>query len=364
MTTLDEIVNLENLQRHLEAGNIKATCHPFEPLTIYNYTQRVQYGHLWDNETTACRGLIVDDAGQVIARPFRKFFNYGEVDTAPTGPVQVTDKADGSLAILFPAADGWAIATRGSFTSEQAVRATQILRARYSDFEPLDGYTYLFEIIYPENRVVVDYGRTADLFLITAVHIETGRSVPRLELGALGWPGPCVESFTFPSLTEALASPPRPGAEGLVIHFTESDERLKIKQEDYKRLHRLIFGVSSKTIYEALRNGDSFDDLLDRVPDEFYDWVQATVADLRAERDRIELEGRVLYATARSFVTAETGLTPDDPGFPKAFALALDQTNPLHSIAFTLRAGKTPDYWRYVEPARSLPFANRSEDAD
>lgn len=48
--------------------------HPTLPLTVYNYTNSCQYTRAWTPVTTAARGLVVDDAGNVIARPWAKFF--------------------------------------------------------------------------------------------------------------------------------------------------------------------------------------------------------------------------------------------------------------------------------------------------
>lgn len=46
------------------------------------------------------------------------------------------------------------IATRGSFESDQALWATEWIQKRFRPVDFLAGYTYLYEIIYPENRVV------------------------------------------------------------------------------------------------------------------------------------------------------------------------------------------------------------------
>ena len=43
-------------------------------------------------------------------------------------------------------------------------------------FCPKPGKTYLFEIIYPENRIVVDYGDYKGLVLIDVIDNETGKS--------------------------------------------------------------------------------------------------------------------------------------------------------------------------------------------
>src|SRR6185369_15422771 len=143
------------------------------------------------------------------ARPFAKFFNHGQPG-APgidlTEPVAVSDKADGSLGILYPDGAGWAVATRGSFASDQARHATALLATRYPDFTPPPGLTVLFEIIYPANRIVLDYQGLDDLVLLGAVDIATGRSFGPEAVP--DWPGPVVETFGYATFAEALAAPP------------------------------------------------------------------------------------------------------------------------------------------------------------
>ena len=70
--------------------------------------------------------------------------------------VEVTDKHDGSLGILYPAPDGRnAVATRGAFESAQALHASELYRREYERaWRPESGWTYLWEIVYPANRIV------------------------------------------------------------------------------------------------------------------------------------------------------------------------------------------------------------------
>jgi RNA ligase len=63
----------------------------------------------------------------------------------------------------------------------------------------------------------------------------------------------------------------------------ESGVRVKVKFDEYIRLHRLITGVNAKTIWDLMRNNQSFEELMERVPDEFYSWVQKTRKDLDDE---------------------------------------------------------------------------------
>src|SRR5690606_23624256 len=90
------------------------------------------------------------------------------------------DKIDGSLGIQYRLPDGrQAIATRGSFTSDQALHATKRLREAGWDIMPHDfAFTWLWEIVYPGNRVVVDYGDRDELVYLGAVGIEHGEFLP------------------------------------------------------------------------------------------------------------------------------------------------------------------------------------------
>src|SRR5690606_32454323 len=130
-------------------------------------------GH-WNDVTLNCRGLVIQDDGAIIARPLRKFFNYGELERrglqAPSGPFEVYEKEDGCLGIVYYYAGDWHIATRGSFTSWQAQRAQKILDGLNTRIlHP--SFTYLFEIILPDFRIVVDYGGAEELVLLAGLHL-------------------------------------------------------------------------------------------------------------------------------------------------------------------------------------------------
>lgn len=322
---------------------VVARRHPSKPLTILNYTERCQYERgNWNEVTRQCRGLIYNEhTGEVVARPFRKFFNYGQAEAGEfdlTAPVTVTDKLDGSLGILY----GDEIATRGAFESEQAQHATALFRSRYASFVVPEGWTLLFEIVYPSNRIVCDYGEQDDLILLGAVEIDTGRSVGPRD-SALGWPGPIATIFPYASLADALAAEPRQNAEGLVVHFRDTDERVKLKQEDYVRLHRIVTGLNERTVWEHLCEQKPLDELLEPLPDEFHSWVRS-VADRLTEQvfeqcDEVE----------RTY-TAVVGGLPE--GFSqKDYALAV-KDHPLSWALFSRKAGKAyaPRLWLQAKP--------------
>ncbi|NUO55718.1 MAG: 2'-5' RNA ligase [Hamadaea sp.] len=283
MVTLTDLFPAGALQAALDAGHLRTQTHPELPLVIYNYTEKCAYEDAWDETTLTCRGLIVHaETGEIVARPYRKFFNHGQ-SGAPTlaldEAVEVTDKADGSLGILYPVPDGYAVATRGSFASDQAVRATTLLRKRYPDWTPPAGQTVLFEIIYPENRIVVDYGGMEDLVLLGAVDTVSGRTFGPDQVA---WPGPRVETFAYATFGAALAAPARPNREGLVVHALATGDRVKIKYDDYLRLHRIVTGLTSRAIWEALVAGATVAEICEPLPDEFHGWARDVADRLHA----------------------------------------------------------------------------------
>jgi RNA ligase len=355
---LHDLVDTDELAKLVEAGYIRRQVHPAGGLTILNYTEKCQFERLWNDVTRQCRGLVVRDAdGAVVARPWKKFFNYGDDTAGPIdldAPAVVTDKIDGSLGILYPAPDGGhAIATRGSFGSDQAAHATEIWRSRYAGTDVGDDVTWLFEIVYPGNRIVCDYGDTDDLVLLGGLEISTGRPVPP---GDLAWNGPVTSTFAFATLREALAAEPRPGAEGYVVGFPgRGDLMIKIKQEDYLALHRIVTGLNARTVWEALAGGGTVSDICESLPDEFHDWVRRIAGDLSARRDAV-------LSAARAEHDRIVAALPDQ-WTRRDYALAAAGSDH-RAWLFMLLDGKDPipRIWRTLRPAGDERPVNVSED--
>ena len=177
---------LETLEKYYEDGLLHKQTHPTFDLTIWNYTPKVQYERLWDDITMQCRGLVTNSKGEIVARPFKKFFNYEEYkpEEIPNEDFVVYEKLDGSLGILFNYQGEWILSTRGSFTSPQSIKGKEILNKHDISAWRKDN-TYLFEIIYPENRIVVDYGNEEKLVVIGCIHTETGDEVSDAALSLL-----------------------------------------------------------------------------------------------------------------------------------------------------------------------------------
>lgn len=366
-------MNKETLERYVNEGWLISQKHPTLPLSIYNYSQSTQYDKHWDEVTLMCRGLITDDrTGKIIIKPFPKFFNYEEVpDQVPWATsdyVYVQDKMDGSLGIFFNYEGEWIMATRGSFTSDQAIRGLEILKEKYTlpAFDP--SFAYMVEIIYPENRIVVDYGKEKITFLgvvlnrtynwnpgndelhwTTAMAILKARGIKKSDIVET------VQVFDLDhELYHTLKKRNFANKEGYVLRFFPSNFRCKIKFEDYITLHRILTGVSSYDIWENLMKfGDLPEAFLNDVPDEFYEWVKNTKEAILKNRNFIESSHRAVYEIFEGIENQ------------KEFALKILEFckgNEYNSgIIFDMRNGR--DYsqyiWKMVKPEYSKPFSDK-----
>lgn len=356
-THLHDIVDPDLLVQHINDGNISARAHPDLPLTIFNYTAKTQYEHAWDEVTRACRGLIEDrSTGEVLARPFPKFHNLGEhaiADLPDRPPDLVADKVDGSLGIIYPTPQGPAVATRGSFTSEQAVWATRWLRTCHPDWTPPDGVTVLCEIIYPENRIVVDYGLRAELVGLTAIDIATGADT------ATTWPGLTTATYELADLDACTAAAnERTNAEGLVCVWHQPARpslRIKIKADEYVRLHRAITGLSNRTVWEHLAAG-TLAALIETVPDEFHQWIDDVATTLVREHFAIATHAAADLGVA---VAAAGGRDVE-----RRLLAEQIKTTTHPGLCFALLEGKdiAAKVWRMVKPERESPMIDTGED--
>ncbi|MGW8993842.1 RNA ligase [Streptomyces zhihengii] len=396
--TLHELLPARELADALDAGHVTRKAHPELPLSIYTYTRTCQYERRWNRVTVRCRGLVADDAtGRIVALPLPKFFNAGEhasgqpyAPALPDEPFEVYDKVDGSLAVVFHYADRWHAASKGSFTSTQARWAQRRLDAGdTSALEP--GVTYLAEILYPENRIVVDYGDRRDLVLLAAFAAD-GTEVPLAD-AAPAWKavGSVVALRPALPLAELLAlteSSTLPGgeratgtdAEGFVLRFA-SGVRVKAKIAEYVRLHKVLTGVTERDIWRghgiqrfaglpakavsqalgcspdevAASGGRPLDALLEQVPDEFDAWVRRVIARIEEQVADRERAVDAAYASL-AHLGADRG----------AFARAVRELpDPAVRPAMFLRLdGRSTEFatYRSVRPEASDPFSTDEEN--
>ncbi len=143
--------------------------------------------------------------------------------------------------------------------------------------------------------------------------------------------------------------------EGYVLLFN-TGLRVKIKHAEYVRLHRIVTGVSSKTIWEMLRDGQSFDEVLECVPDEFHEWVKQTKNDLEERYNRIETFAVYKYGEVE-------GIERNDPREARKVKarVILRDAKHLAPIIFALMDNKPIKHiiWKIIRPKFQQPFQTR-----
>jgi T4 RnlA family RNA ligase len=339
-------MNINILNTMMEQGYVMKNKHPNSELYIYNYTQMAQYESIWNETTIQCRGLILDNEYNIVARPFPKFFNLSEhqPEEIPNLPFKVYDKLDGSLGILYFWNDVPSIATRGSFDSIQSNKANEILQQKYQKVLPLlnRNFTYLFEIIYPENRIVLDYGNLEDIILLEIIETKTGKQMPLEDIGFS-----IVKQYDQWQNIEELKQLNIDNKEGFVLKY-ENGFRVKIKFEEYVRLHRIITQCSSLDIWECLKNNTPLNEFLNNVPDEFFDWIKQTEKNLKTEFETIENDCKNYFKVF------------DTPRETAEYFLK----HPHQSVLFSMLKNKNYNeiIWKKIRPKFEKPFVNKIEN--
>lgn len=335
---------LHQLNARVEAGHVFAKPDG-HGLTLYGYTQPCVYERAWDDITEQARGIVLDDEGNVVSRPFRKFFNLGErpetmIDALPAEVPELADKLDGSLVIVFwhPTRKEFVASTRGGWSNEQTDAAMRWLAM----CDPMLSreHTYLFELVAPWNRIVVQYERE-EMILIGRIHTATGREDSYAELAESAsevgsWLK--VVGFSRRPIASVNMDEEVPNAEGFVARFSNG-LRVKMKYAEYRRLHKILTGLSIKGVWELLSENDGKVPIPD-VPDEFLAWYDEQCGKFLDAFGDIEREARAIFDACP--VGAER----------KELAAYFSATPKLCGVLFYMLDGKnwSPAIWKMLKP--------------
>ena len=274
-------------------------------LALLNYTDKTTYEKAWDQYTMAARGLVVNvHTGEIVSRCLGKFFNWEQLDEAfvKNLPVDkgyhVFDKLDGSFGLISFYGGQWNLHTRGSFDSPQALKGREMLnnyRMRYLD----KAFTYMVEIIYPENKIVVDYGKQEKLVLLTAVHTKSGKEISPEILGyvaeQLGMEPATIYPYTITEMLELKKTLPK-DQEGFVVRFANGS-RIKIKGDEYMRIARMLSNMTPLALWDIMKNGTIPRQYLAELPEEFRKDYEPIVKELELQYNVIS--SQILFEYSR-----------------------------------------------------------------
>lgn len=230
-----ESLNIENLDKMIDdslsqlsavellsvfeavLSTIKVAYHETLMLLKYNDTIYTTGLH---NLAVQCRGKVLDkNTLEIVSYPFDKFHNLDGAKSTTKEKVEallkkvktitVAEKIDGSMIAISKYKGDFIITTTGSFKTEQIAVAKDMIQEQYIQLYDniKEHHTYIFEIIYLKNQIIVDYGQERALYLLAVRNIETTRFLPEDEVvqisNTIGTP--IAKKHTFTSLDEFVA---------------------------------------------------------------------------------------------------------------------------------------------------------------
>lgn len=237
------------------------------------------------------RGLIINTEGEIIGRPYQKFFNYHqlkEFNNLPDkikklsdwkdGAIKVMDKADGSLVIAYTYNDQLFLSSSGSVDGFPSQQFKECLNTYPKETtEKLKKYgetlTIIMEFVSPRQQIVLNY--PVEKFIIHgARNTKTGKylSFDELILLANDLKIELIEVYPNINNLEDLLSNLNElkEKEGFVVAWDDG-YRLKFKTDEYVNLHQFLTPLvrnesdNFKNRLIDMLAEDKLDDLLSKI---------------------------------------------------------------------------------------------------
>lgn len=298
-----------------------------------------------------CRGIVIDTSNmRVVARPFDKFFNYGEFHAAPVdySSAFFYEKLDGSLMTMYEYNGSWHVASSGTPDASgniNNIEGMTFASIFWKGFEKAGfkipseehrDFTFMFELMSPFNRVVVKHDGI-NLKLIGVRNRVTGQEY---DVDSFKHQYDVVKKFDVSTVEAAKAVFDELSGdkfEGFVI-CDKDFNRVKMKHPTYVVYHHTRSSFSAESIVEITRSNeiDEFTSVFPETRPAFDDFVKnvdeavSRITTLMSEHSRKER---------------------------KDFALAVKDDR-LSSIMFTAYTKKRNDYRALIFEARNSWIAD------
>jgi RNA ligase len=222
-----------------------------------------------------CRGLIFDRAGNIMSRPFHKFFNVNEREETQAHRLDlnvlfdhvIMEKMDGSMIRPILVNGHLRLATKMGVTSvamdAEAWLAAQDRRLKEWLRTMVDlGLTPLFEWVSPFNQIVLAY-EAADL-----VYLGTRDNVTGEYAMDISCPFNTVSQYGSVAGNLADYISRQRGAEGRegdIIRFADG-HMIKVKNDWYVRIHKTVDRIVFDRNIVALILNEEMDDVMPMLP--------------------------------------------------------------------------------------------------
>ncbi len=239
----------------------------------------------WYNKVAAirreCRGIIFDTAtGDIIRRPFHKFFNVNEREETQDHVVDLSrghgilEKLDGSMIAPFYVNGEMIWGTKMGATDvakpvEEFVQNNSHYR-HFAHSQLMRGYTPIFEWCSRKQRIVLDYKE--DQLILTGLRAMGNglyASYDTLVTEAEVWDIPVVRQFDSQTDMKSFIEYTRDleDLEGFVVRFDDG-HMIKLKCDWYVQIHKAKEAIlQDRNIVELILD-DKLDDIKAHLPAE------------------------------------------------------------------------------------------------
>jgi DNA-dependent RNA polymerase auxiliary subunit epsilon len=298
-------MNIHQSYIDLKRINIAKKSFKGNEYSLACYTKKMFYSFDWDNTTIKNRGIIYDQEGNQINRPFEKIFNLDETPNTETTVInelmasgesyEILDKVNGHLIIVSYDIknDVLFMTTKGSFDHEfaEAVKEWSFKdnnvekRIRHAKY----NITFLFEVLaeydkhlmYEKQIEQYSFGKPNVMVLLGAINNETGESYNHSELESFGFEFsvPTVKRFHFleESVKDVSTLLDKTGIEGYIIHFPHIGFRVKVKTREYIKLRYQKKLQPENLVKTFVKSG--FQGLYRKLDEEIYPLIEALEED-------------------------------------------------------------------------------------
>ena len=300
-----------------------------------------------------CRGIILDETDNYkpVCVPFFKFGNYGEdyADEIDWSTAKVQEKIDGSIIKVWHHKGIWHVSTNNTINAENARTDNNVdtflnifnkawarTGKQFSELNP--DYTYIFELISPQTRVVIPYLETKlyhigtrDINSLQELNIDIGIEKPKeFSINTIE---ACIETATNLDRYH----------EGFVV-VDSKWRRIKVKSPVYVAIHHILNSISSeRRIIDIILLGE------DKEVKSYFPEYEDIFNTMRKKIDRlitqVELEHQIITNNIENYTERELAdhiIKTTCP--PCLFFLTKGKTKSVRDFVYNMSSNKILKY--------------------
>lgn len=313
-------------------------------------------GTQWSRENLVFRSSIWNKNGEPVSLGFKKFTNFGEnpeifPDPTSLDNVSLIEKIDGSTLIVSRYKGQLIVRTRGTENAEihESGFEIPILKQKYpkafdSSYLAFEDFSLLFEWV-GSNRIVIDYGREPDIYLIGCVDHKDYSYLCQeaLDVIARNIEVKRPKYYHFDTMEQMLkAVEVFKGIEGICLYFDNDQQIKKAKGLEYLMLHRFKENATLDNTIDLFFEFDMchFEDFRQKLIEKFDYECFKMVKDFASQICTAFNEVQTIVYNMKMFVLGLEGLSRKDAALK---ILNQFKENNQSSFVFTLLDGKILD---------------------